>query len=140
MLLVSLSSLISVFQCLFWGGASSPVSQTGLSWAWEVETIVVLASVRGDAKGLIHKVALLEGELTEARQAQEKAKEKVRSLSRSSAEGTRWLVASEMEHQEQFGELSLVWAWGTELSLAILGPLVGKSPLTMRMRGRDPSP
>jgi hypothetical protein len=29
----------------------------------------VLASVRGDAKGLIRKVALLKGELTEARRA-----------------------------------------------------------------------
>jgi hypothetical protein len=127
MLLVSLSSLISVLQGLFRGGVSASVSQMGLSWAWEVETIAVLAFVHGDAEGLIHKVSLLEGELTEARRAQEKAKEKVCSLSRSSAEGTRWLVASEKEHQEQFGELFLLRAWGTELSLAILGRWRGRA-------------
>jgi hypothetical protein len=56
------------------------VSQTRSSRAWEVESIVVLASIHGDAEGLICKVALLEGELTEAHRDREKAKEKVRSL------------------------------------------------------------
>jgi hypothetical protein len=69
-----------------------------LSQVQEVESIAVLASVCGDAKGLIRKVALPEGELTEARQAREKAKEKVHSLSSSSAEGIQRLVASETEH------------------------------------------
>jgi hypothetical protein len=58
---------------------------TGSSRAWEMGSVAVLASVQGDAKGLIHKVALLEGELAEACQAQEVAEEKVRSLSSSSA-------------------------------------------------------
>jgi hypothetical protein len=52
-----------------------------------VETVVVLTFFRGDAKGLVRKVALLEGELTEARRAWEKAEEKVHSLLSSSAEG-----------------------------------------------------
>jgi hypothetical protein len=66
-----------------------PVSQTGSTWAWEVESIAVLVSFHGDAEGLVHKVALLEGEVTEAHRAQEKDEEKVHSLSSSSAEGTR---------------------------------------------------
>jgi hypothetical protein len=48
--------------------------------------------------GFICKVALLKGELAEARQAQEVTEEKVCSLSSSSAKGARWLVVSEMEH------------------------------------------
>jgi hypothetical protein len=62
-----------------------------------VESITVLASVRGDAEGLVHKVALLEGELIDARRAREKAKENVHNLKSSSAERMRWLVASKME-------------------------------------------
>jgi hypothetical protein len=109
------------------------VSQKGSSRAWEVESITVLASVRGDAEVLIRKVALLDGELMNTHWSWEKAKEKVHSLSCSSAVGTRWLVSSEMEHQEQFVELSLVRAWGTGLCLTILGPSAEKRPLTMRM-------
>jgi hypothetical protein len=41
----------------------------------------------GDAEGFIRKVALLEGELAEARRAREVAEEKVHSLLGSSAEG-----------------------------------------------------
>jgi hypothetical protein len=52
-----------------------------------MESIAVLVSICGDVEGLVLKVALLEGELTDARQTQEKAEEKVRSLSNSSAEG-----------------------------------------------------
>jgi hypothetical protein len=37
--------------------------------AWEVEHATVLASVREDAEGLIHKVTLLEGEHVESCQA-----------------------------------------------------------------------
>jgi hypothetical protein len=39
-----------------------------------------------------------------------------------------------MEHRGQFGELSLLQAWGTELCFVILGPSAVKSPLTTRMR------
>jgi hypothetical protein len=61
-----------------------PVPQTGS----EMESIAVLVSICGDVEGLVLKVALLEGELTDAhRQTQEKAEEKVRSLSNSSVEG-----------------------------------------------------
>jgi hypothetical protein len=35
----------------------------------EVESVIVLASAQGDTKGLICKVALLRGELVEARRA-----------------------------------------------------------------------
>jgi hypothetical protein len=62
----------------------------------------------GDAKGLIRKVTLLEGELAEARWALEVAEEKVHSLSSSSAKGARRLVASKTECQEQFEELYLL--------------------------------
>jgi hypothetical protein len=44
-----------------------PVSQIESTQAREVENVTVLASVWEDAEGFIHKVALLEGELVEAR-------------------------------------------------------------------------
>jgi hypothetical protein len=47
----------------------------------------VLASILGDAKGLVRKVALLEGEQVEAHQARVVVEQKVHSLSSSSAEG-----------------------------------------------------
>jgi hypothetical protein len=47
----------------------TPVSQMESSPAWEMENVVVLASVREDAEGLIHKVALLKGDLVEAHRA-----------------------------------------------------------------------
>jgi hypothetical protein len=43
------------------------VSQTELTQAWEVENVMVQASVREDAEGLIRMVALLKGELAKAR-------------------------------------------------------------------------
>jgi hypothetical protein len=46
----------------------------------------------------------------------------LRKLSVVSADGVLWLVVSEREHQEQFEELSLLWAQGSELCLAIVGP------------------
>jgi hypothetical protein len=59
---------------------------------------------------------------------------KFHSLSDASANGVPWLVVSEMEHWEQFQELSLLWAWGAELYLAIVGPSQVRSHLSMRMR------
>jgi hypothetical protein len=53
-------------------------------------------------------------------QAREVAEEKFHSLSDASAGGAWWLVVFEMERQEKFKELSLLWAWGAELCLAIV--------------------
>jgi hypothetical protein len=81
---------LSLFlQGLFWEGTDAPLLPTGSSRAWEMESVVVLASVQEDAEGLVRKVALLEGELAEARQAREVAEEKVRNMSSSSVEGAR---------------------------------------------------
>jgi hypothetical protein len=102
--------------------------------AWEVESVAVLAPAWGDADGLIRKVALLKGELVEARRAWDVAGERVRYLSNSSAEGARWLMASEMKRQEQFEELSLLWSWGIELCLSIIGPSQVMSHHPTRMR------
>jgi hypothetical protein len=70
----------------------------------------------------------------EACQAWEVAEQKYRNLSDASADGARWLVISEMERREQFGKLSLLWAWGAELCLAIVGPSQVRSHLLARMR------
>jgi hypothetical protein len=43
-------------------------------------------------------------------------------------------MASEIEHREQFEELSLLWHGGIELCLSILGLLQVMSPLPTRMR------
>jgi hypothetical protein len=63
-----------------------------------VKNLAVLASVWEDAEGLIYKVALLDGELAEARQAREVAEEKFCSLFDASADGARWQVVFKMEH------------------------------------------
>jgi hypothetical protein len=60
--------------------------------------------------------------------------EKFCCLSDTSAVGARWLVVSEMEHQEQFEELSLLRGWDAELSLAIIGLSRVRSDLLERMR------
>jgi hypothetical protein len=49
--------------------------------------------------------------------------EKFCNLSDMSADGVRRLVVSEDESQELFEELSLLWARGSELCFAIVGPL-----------------
>jgi hypothetical protein len=61
------------------------------------------------------------------------AKEKFRSMSDASADGARWLVVFEMEYQEQFKELSLLWAWCAKLCLAIVGPSQVRSDQSARM-------
>jgi hypothetical protein len=73
-----------------------------------VEDATTLASACEDDEGLVRKVALLEGELAEARWAREVVEEKFCSLSDASVVGARWLVVSEMECPEQFVELSLL--------------------------------
>jgi hypothetical protein len=57
----------------------------------EVENVVMLASIWEDAKGLIRKVALPEGEFAEARQAQKVVEEKFYSLPNASIDSARWL-------------------------------------------------
>jgi hypothetical protein len=55
----------------------------------EVENVAGPASFREDAKGLLRKVTLLEGELAEAHRAQEVVEEKFHILSDASADGER---------------------------------------------------
>jgi hypothetical protein len=54
------------------------VPPMGLSRAREVKSVAVPVLARGDAEGLICKVALLEGELVEAQRAQDVARERER--------------------------------------------------------------
>jgi hypothetical protein len=51
------------------------------------QSVVVLMPAQGDAEGLIHKVALLKGELVEERQAWDVAGERVHRMLNSSVEG-----------------------------------------------------
>jgi hypothetical protein len=74
----------------------------------EAENAMVLASTHNDAKGLVQKIALYEGELAEERRAKEVAEENSRDLSDVAADAKRRWEVSEMEHQEQFEELSLL--------------------------------
>jgi hypothetical protein len=93
-----LSLLISsrlYFYSICFGGADTVLTQV-----WEVENVVVQASVQEDVEGLVRKVTLLEGELAEARQARGVAEEKFCSLSNASADGAWWLVVFEMECRE----------------------------------------
>jgi hypothetical protein len=65
------------------------VPPTELTQAWEVEGATVPASTREDAECLVRRLALLEGELAEARRAQEVTEEKFCHLSDASAIGAR---------------------------------------------------
>jgi hypothetical protein len=74
----------------------------------EAENAAALASAREDAEGLVRKIALLEGELVEARRAREVAEEKSRGLSNAVANAEhRWEVF-EKECREHFEELILL--------------------------------
>jgi septal ring factor EnvC (AmiA/AmiB activator) len=106
----------------FWGSAGKLLSQDELTSVREDENADALASAREDTKGLAPMVTLLEAELVDVHQAREVAEEKFRSFSHALADGEQRLVASEKEHQEQFKELFLLWAWGAELCLATIGP------------------
>jgi hypothetical protein len=63
----------------------------------EAENAAVLASTHEDAEGLAQKIALLEGELAEAHQAREVAKENSRGLSDVVAGAERRQEKSERE-------------------------------------------
>jgi hypothetical protein len=101
---------------------------------WEVENVTVSAFAQEDDESLICKVALLEGELLEARQAREVAEEKFHNSSDALADGALRLVVSEMEHPEKFEELSLLWAWGAELCHAIISSSWVRNHLSARMQ------
>jgi hypothetical protein len=73
------------------GGANTPMLQSKRTQVREVENVVMLTSIWEDAKGLIRKVALLEGEFAEARQAQKVVEEKFCSLPNASVDSARWL-------------------------------------------------
>jgi hypothetical protein len=81
-----------------------PMSPMGSSWAREVESVAVLAPAWEDAEGHIRKAALLKGELVETHRDRDVAGERIQCLSNSSAECARWLMAYEIERQEQFKE------------------------------------
>jgi hypothetical protein len=120
-------------QRLSWGSADIHASPMELARKQEVEDAMTLVSTHEDAEHLVKKVTLLESQHAKAHPAQEVTKEKFRSLSDASVDGVRWLVVSEMEHQEQFKELSLLLVWTTELCLAIVGPSQVRNPSLERM-------
>jgi hypothetical protein len=100
------------------------VSQAKSTRVREAENVIVPTFVPEDAEGLICKVTLLEGELMEPRQAWEVAEEKFRNLSDVSADGAWQLVVFEMEHWEQFEELSLLQASGSSIFCCGVGDRV----------------
>jgi hypothetical protein len=65
----------------------------------EAENTAVLAFARKDAEGIVRKIALLEDELVV---------ENSYGLSDMVADAERRWEVSEMEHREQFGELTLL--------------------------------
>jgi hypothetical protein len=94
------------------------------------------ASAHEDIEGLVQKVALLEGELAEARQAREAVKEKFHSLSDLSVDGMRLLVVSEkkqwgqlkegmwvaaLHHAKVVGELAALWVAVSSTTELVLG-------------------
>jgi hypothetical protein len=85
----------------------------------EVQSAAALASAREDAEDLARKIALLEGELVEARQAREVVEENSRGLS-----DVVW-EESEREHQEQFEEVTSFYRSGAPSCVLPLSVLHG---------------
>jgi hypothetical protein len=100
----------------------------------EMENITTLAYAREDEEGLIQKIALLEGELAEARRAREVAEEKSRVLSNAAVDAERRWEVSEKGCWEHFEELILLQTWGFELCFAIVGPPQVRNHLSEGMR------
>jgi ribonuclease D len=73
-----------------------------------MENIVTLAYAHEDEEGLIQKIALLEGELAEARRAREVAEEKSRVLSNAAVDAERRWEVFEKGRWEHFEELILL--------------------------------
>jgi hypothetical protein len=95
----------------------------------EVESTVALASACGEAKDLTRRIALLEGELAEARQARDTTKENSQGLSDVAADAERRLEESKRVCWEHVEELILLQTRGSELCLTIVGPLRVRSHL-----------
>jgi hypothetical protein len=88
----------------------------------EAENAVALASAHEDAEGLVWKIALLKGELAEARWAREVPEENSHGLSDAVDDAKhRWEV-SERECWKHFEEVTLLQTRGSELCLAIVRP------------------
>jgi hypothetical protein len=73
---------------------------------------MALASAHEDAKFLVQKTALLEGELVEECLARDVAEVNSHCLSEAAAEAERRWEVSMREHQEQFEELTLLQIQG----------------------------
>jgi hypothetical protein len=74
----------------------------------EMENIAMLASAHEDAEGLVRKIALLEGELAEARWAQDVVGEKSCVLFDAVADAEHQWKVSEKGRREHFEELTLL--------------------------------
>jgi uncharacterized lipoprotein NlpE involved in copper resistance len=74
----------------------------------EAENVMVLASTHKDAKCLVQKIALLKGELAEARRAQEVVEENSRGLFDTAANVERRCQVSQRVRWEPFEELTLL--------------------------------
>jgi hypothetical protein len=66
----------------------------------EAESVMMLTSAHEEVKGLVRRIALLEGELAEKHQAWEMAMENSQGLSGAAADAERWWVESERECRE----------------------------------------
>jgi hypothetical protein len=63
----------------------------------EVESVAVVASAHGEVEDFTRRIALLEGELVEVRQAQETAEENSRGLSDTAADVEQWWEESKRD-------------------------------------------
>jgi hypothetical protein len=100
----------------------------------EAESTATLASTCEEAEGLVQRIALLEGELAEARQAREMAKENSQGSSDAAVDVERWWEEFDRESREQFEELTLLQSRGSELCLAIVGLPRVRNHLSKGMR------
>jgi hypothetical protein len=74
----------------------------------EMENTTTLASAREDAEDLVWVIALLEGELVEARWAREVGEEKSHGLSDAAADAERRWEVSKKGRWEHFEELTIL--------------------------------
>jgi hypothetical protein len=74
----------------------------------EMKSVVALASARGKAEGFARRIALVEGELVDALQAQDIAEVNSWSLSGVAADTDRWWKEAKRECRERVQELTLL--------------------------------